>query len=119
LELDGIAVATESGDAAALLARLQDASAVVVIDSARAADPPGTILRLEAPFSLPYHAATSSHGNALADALALGAALQTLPERLIVLAVVGQAFGLGAPVTPAVLAAVPVVVEQAVALLRS
>jgi hydrogenase maturation protease len=115
---DGIEVMTESGDAAALLARLQDASAVVVIDSARAAAPPGTVLRLEAPFDLPRHAATSSHGNALADALALGGVLQTLPARLVVLAVVGEAFGLGAAMTPAVQAAVPLAAAQAVAWLR-
>lgn len=56
--------------------------------------------------------AFSSHGNALAGALALGEALGCLPKQLSVFAIVGETFALGAPLSPAVRAALPGLVRQ-------
>jgi hydrogenase maturation protease len=104
----GIDVVSGASDAASLLAQFEGAAAVIAVDCARGGGPPGTILRLPPdPKTWPRARPTSSHGNALADAVALGEALGCLPERLSVLVVVGEAFGIGAPLSPAVRDAMP------------
>jgi hydrogenase maturation protease len=110
---EGFDITTESGDAAALLGQFEALSAAIIIDSARSAAPAGTLLTLDAEVPLPRHAASSSHGNALAGALALGRALGLLPPRLKLLLVAGEAYALGAAMTPAVRDAVPAVAARA------
>jgi hydrogenase maturation protease len=110
---DVVEVVSGAADAAALLAQLDGVSAAIAIDCARGGGSPGTILRLGADVaSWPQSRSMSSHGNALADALALGAVLGCLPPRVTVFAVVGEAFRVGAPLSPAVRLAVPAVVAQ-------
>jgi hydrogenase maturation protease len=104
---EGIAVLSGAADAAAVLAQLEGADAAVAVDCARGGDAPGSILRLPADIPLWPRSRTSSHGHALADALALGAALGCLPKRLAVFVVVGRSFGLGEPLSPAVRQALP------------
>ena len=105
---DNISVLIGAADAASLLAQFEGFRAVIVVDCARGGGAPGSILRLPADFAAsPGPRAKSSHGNALADAMALGAALGCLPPRLSVFAVVGERFGLGEPLSPAVAAALP------------
>ncbi len=48
----------------------------------------------------------SSHALGLADAIALGEALDRLPDELLVFGIEGGDFGLDAPVTPSVRAAI-------------
>jgi hydrogenase maturation protease len=110
---DTVDVVFGGADAAALLAQFEGVPAAIVVDCARGGGAPGSILRLGADIACwPPARATSSHGNALADALALGAALGCLPPRLAVFAVVGQAFGRGAPLSPAVRLAIPELARQ-------
>ena len=111
--VDGIDVVFGAADAAALLAQLEGFAGVVAIDCASGGGLPGTILRLQGDTaSWPQKRATSSHGNALADALALGAALDSLPRRVSVFAVVGESFGIGEPLSAAVREVVPELVRQ-------
>lgn len=105
---DTIDVVIGGADAAALLVQLEGAVAAIAVDCARGGGPPGAILRLPPDLAgWPQSRSTSSHGNALADALALGHALGCLPPRLAVFAVVGLAFGVGDPLSPAVRDAIP------------
>lgn len=55
----------------------------------------------------PQMRATRSHGNALADALALGGTLGCLLPRVCIFAIVDETFAIGAPLSPAVRAAIP------------
>ena len=104
----GIDVVSGGADVAAVLAQLEGVPTVVAVDCARGGGAPGSILRLTADTSLwPQARSTSSHGNALADALALGKALGCLPARVSVFVVIGESFGLGEPLSPAVQDAVP------------
>ncbi len=70
---DTIDVVIGGADAAALLVQLEGAVAAIAVDCARGGGPPGAILRLPPDLAgWPQSRSTSSHGNALADALALG-----------------------------------------------
>jgi hydrogenase maturation protease len=112
-ESDDIDVVFGAADAAALLAQLEGFVGVVAVDCASGGGAPGTILRLHGDTaSWPPKRATSSHGNALADALALGAALDSLPRQVSVFAVVGENFDIGEPLSAAVSKAVPELVHQ-------
>lgn len=71
---------------AALLEHLRGAKRAVLIDAARGAGAPGTVLRLDAA-QLETDPTLSSHGFGVAEALALGAALKALPPELTVLAI--------------------------------
>ncbi|MFA6207521.1 MAG: hydrogenase maturation protease, partial [Methylocystis sp.] len=54
----------------------------------------------------------STHGFGLAEALELARALGVLPPRCIVYAIEGEIFDIGAPMSPAVAAAVAVVADR-------
>jgi hydrogenase maturation protease len=107
----GVEVMMERADAAGLLNAIEGADTCVVIDAAQHGGAPGAILRLDADLVAAMRgAATSSHGNALADAVALGRALSSLPPRLRIIAVVGTNFRLGEPMSAAVQSAIPATV---------
>jgi hydrogenase maturation protease len=93
---------------------------VVVVDAVRSGAAPGTVHRVESDvLPLPPDLGlASTHAFSVADALELGRALGRAPRRVVVLGVEGAAFELGDPLSPAVEAAIPQVVEQALAELR-
>lgn len=97
------------GDMAGLLAELGTTTHAVLIDAALSGAAPGTVRRFDAA-AAPLPAATlrvSSHGAGLAEALEMARALGQLPPRCIVYAIEGAGFAHGAPLSPAVAAAVP------------
>jgi hydrogenase maturation protease len=103
-----VEVSMESADAAGLLSALEDADACVAIDAAQDGGPIGSILRLDADRLVAIRGtATSSHGNALAEAVALGTALGNLPRCIRIVAVVGSNFRVGDAMSTAVEAAIP------------
>lgn len=116
----GTALATARGDAATILGHLMRARSVVLLDACRSGAPPGSIRRFDVTDGAlpPAHCALSSHGLGLSEALSLAAALGTLPQRCIVLAVEGTAFGPGVAMTPAVRDALPALAEAARAAVR-
>jgi hydrogenase maturation protease len=93
---------------------------VVIVDAVRAGAAPGTVHRLESDaLPLPPELGlASTHAFSIADALELGRALGRAPRRVVVFGVEGRSFELGDPVTPAVEAAIPHVVKQALDELR-
>lgn len=116
-----VRVVEVAGDAGALLDCWSGEAAVVVVDAMRAAEPVGTVRVLDASAADPASAgaATSSHGLGVAEAVALGRVLGRLPDRLVVVGVVGERFDLGHGLSPAVAAAVPSAVETVQAVLAA
>lgn len=100
LELDG--------EATALLARLEGASAAILVDASISGGPPGMVRRFDvAAGPLPSGAfGVSSHGFGLAEAIELARALGALPPRCIVYAIEGERFDIGAPMSACVWAAI-------------
>ena len=95
------------GEVTGLLALLQGARHVTLIDACLSGAPPGTILRLDAARPLSAAVRThSTHGLGLGPAVEVARALHTLPPRCIVYLVEGAAFGLGVCLSAPVQAAV-------------
>lgn len=90
--------AEPSGDA-------DEPGTVRVVDMADARDAAGSTVSL-----LP-DLAVSSHGAGIATAIELGAVLDRLPGRLVIVAVTGATFGLGDPMSEPVQAAVAVAAQ--------
>lgn len=102
-----VALVTRRGDIFGLIEDWAGFDALICADAAAPAGAPGRIHRIDAatgtlPVDLSFQ---SSHAFGLAEAIALGRVLQSLPETVIVYAVEGAGFDSGAPVTPAVAAA--------------
>jgi hydrogenase maturation protease len=81
----------------ALLELWRDADRVLVIDAVRSGAPPGTVHRLEPGdgFLPGFHAATSTHGLSLAEAVALGRGLGCLPRHLVVYGIEADTLAVG------------------------
>lgn len=103
-----VAIAECDGEATALLSLLEDARTAVLVDAALSGAPPGSVRRFEVERApLPAEDfALSSHGIGLSQALELARALGRLPARCTVYAIEGERFEAGAPLSPAVAAAV-------------
>lgn len=105
-----VAILEKSGAAGDLLAAWQDAEAVILADAVRGGGPPGKIYRFpvhEAALPAELFPAASTHAWGLAQAVALGQALQQLPPFLVVYGLEGQDFGIGQHLSPAVARAIP------------
>lgn len=112
--LAGVEIIELSGEATALLARLEGAGAAILIDACRSGAAPGAAHRFDvAEAPLPSGAfGLSSHGFGLSEAIELARTLGTLPPRCIVYAIEGERFDIGAPISQSVLAAIDEVVER-------
>lgn len=105
---EGVELVPSDGEPTRLLEAWEGADVAVVVDAARSGSvPPGTLRREEPTGTPPGRGArrATTHALGVADALALGAALDRLPRRLVVYSVEGAAFGLGDPMSPSVAAA--------------
>ncbi len=99
-----VTLAEEVGETARVLAQLESATAVYIIDACASGAAAGSVLRFDAAAQpLPQQTfAMSTHGIGLAEAIELARALNQLPPRCIVYAIEGASFETGAPLTPAV-----------------
>ena len=82
-----------------LIEAWQGRDAVVLVDTMRSGEPPGTIRRFDAtsePLPARLRGSVSTHGFGLHEAIELGRALHRLPRRVIVFAVEGRHFEAGA-----------------------
>ena len=97
-------IVERDGEATALLADLQAARCVWIIDAARSGAPPGTIHRIDCATTdaIVPRGTVSSHGFGVAEAIALARALGTLPPHCIVYAIEAADFTPGAEPSPAV-----------------
>jgi len=103
-----------SGDILALVDDWAFGDALVCVDAANPMGQPGRVHRFEAADGrLPQGASLpSSHAFGLAEAIALGRELQTLPKTVVIYAIEGACFDIGAPMTPEVASAVNEVAER-------
>lgn len=95
---------SSSGDGGTLLEILAGRSRAIIVDAVQAAGRPGAIYRFDGaadimPTSFFHY---STHAFSLAEALALGRALNMLPDTLIVFGIEGVDFGYGPGLNPAV-----------------
>jgi len=104
----------QDGEATALVAHLEGAAAAFVVDACASGASPGTVQRFDVRNSALPHAAfgLSTHGFGLAEAIELARALGQLPPRCVVYAIEGISFEAGAPLSPAVAAAVAAVAAR-------
>ncbi len=102
------------GDALALLEEWEGAPSLVLVDAAAPMGTPGRIHRLDITAGdLPRDLAFgSTHAFGLPEAVALARRLGTLPPRAVVHAIEGVCFDGGAPVSPAVAAAIETVAAR-------
>lgn len=119
--VSGFDVVELTGIAADLLLAFEGRDRVLVVDACRTGAAPGSLHRIDAhrdplPAGLSL---TSSHGMGVAEAVQLAQALGTMPARLTIWAIELADVTLGAPVTPAVAAAVARCVEEAPAALAA
>jgi hydrogenase maturation protease len=107
------------GDVLNLIEVWRGADRVVLVDAMLSGLPPGTVHVLEpgsaaAVASLPL----SNHGFGLAEAIALGRALDALPRRLVIVAIEGADFEAGVGLSHEVQAAVDQAADMLVEALR-
>jgi hydrogenase maturation protease len=107
---DGVVVGEEHGEPIGLVERWRTCEAVVLVDTVRSGAAPGTVRRIDAsagPLPGELRRPASTHAIGLAAAIELARALDRVPRRLIVHAVEGRRFDMGATLSPEVAAAVP------------
>jgi hydrogenase maturation protease len=104
----GIEVAEVGGEATDLLMRFEGAAAAFLVDACASGAAAGTVHRFDVSQNpLPQSAfGVSTHGFGLNEAIELARALGQLPPRCVVYAIDAAGFATGAPLSPAVAAAV-------------
>lgn len=110
----GVTVLELDGEPSGLIDAWEGVDRAVVIDASAPGSKPGTVRRLDAiadPLPSDLRAA-STHALGVAEAVELARALDRLPARLVVYGIEGERFDAGAPLTPAVGAAVEAVARQ-------
>ena len=112
--LEGVRVLVTEAEPTRLIDAWDGADPVVLVDAAGAGGHPGRIHTIDlAREALPSALAHgSTHHFSLADTVELARALGRLPEHAYVVAVEGECFDTGAPLSPAVEAAVPAAAEE-------
>ena len=99
----------------ALLPLVDSADQVILVDAVAAAEPPGTLVRIEGDEVAPaVYERLSPHQIGVADLLAGASLLDKYPERVIILGVVPESIDLGIDRTPRVEAAIPALVQRVV-----
>jgi hydrogenase maturation protease len=101
------------GEATRLIDTWRDRHLAVVVDAIVGGDTPGTIHRVEAGIDdLPHRSSgPSSHAAGVAEAVALGRALDRLPQRLMIFGVEPADLGPGPSLSVDVRAALPELIE--------
>ncbi len=101
----GLPAVVHEGDGTGLLDLWQSRPACIVIDAVAGAGAPGTVhtfTEFDHPDFLRADFVHSTHRVGVPEAIALGRALERLPERLLVIGIAGAAFGFGERLSPAV-----------------
>ncbi|KAA3661386.1 MAG: hydrogenase maturation protease [Calditrichaeota bacterium] len=119
--LPGLDVLVEANDMLSLLEIWTDREQVYLCDAVMTAQPPGTIIRIDA-FADNFQSDLSrfsSHSFGLNEIIMLGLRLKQLPKKLFFYGITGADFGFGKRVTPAVKHAEILVFKELCAKLKS
>ncbi|MBX6770055.1 MAG: hydrogenase maturation protease [Actinomadura rubrobrunea] len=115
---DGVTLAVTDGEPARLIELWAGADLAIVVDAVRAEPSRPGRVHETGPDAVPRSGGSaSSHTLGLGEAVALGRAMDRMPEELRVLAIEGAQFGWGCELTPPVAAAVETVAERIATLL--
>lgn len=112
---DGVELIARSGDMLALIDDWDGVDAVICVDAAARVDTPGRTHRIDAIAEqrlLQDAGLTSSHAFGLAEVIGLARALGRAPAEIVVYAIEGDCFDVGAPVSAAVAAAAQAVATR-------
>lgn len=105
---DGVDATELDGESTRLIDAWADRPWVVVVDAIRTGAPPGHLHRIDlSTQSAPRSPTNSTHGAGLAEALALGSALDRLPRRLVALGLEPGSVAVGGPLSPEIVARLP------------
>jgi hydrogenase maturation protease len=109
-----VRILDRGGDVLALIEAWDGFSDVFVVDAAAPIGRPGRIHRLDlaGPAVLDGFARNSTHAFGVGEAVELARSLNRLPRHIVAYLVEGEQFDLGAPLSPAVAAAVEIVVRR-------
>ncbi len=112
--LRGVKIIEHGGEATALVAQMDGAGSVFLIDACISGAPAGTIHRFDVSTAPVPDVALglSTHGCGLATAVELARTLGQLPCRCVIYAIEGASFEMGAPLSPPVAAGVATVAGQ-------
>ena len=94
----------------------------MIVDAVHSGAPAGTIHRFDAaagPLPASLRSSTSTHLVSLAETIELARTLDRLPASVTVYGIEGERYDLGAPVTPAVAAAIDQLGRSSAAISRS
>jgi hydrogenase maturation protease len=106
-------LATEA-EQSSLLDEWEGCDTVMIVDSVHSGAEPGTVHRVDLNAEVVPHAVLqgSTHHFSLGDTIELARALKRLPAKALFLGIEGESFAPGEPLSPAVAAAVPAIVEE-------
>jgi hydrogenase maturation protease len=113
--LQHVEIIEHGGEATTLVAQMDGAACVFLIDACASGAPPGTVRRFDvstAPIPKEVAFGLSTHGLGPATAVELARSLGQLPHRCIIYTIEGASFATGAPLSPPVAAAVARVVGR-------
>jgi hydrogenase maturation protease len=113
----GVTVVELDGDGSDLVDALAPLDAAIIVDAALSGAPPGTVTLWDAAETQlpPARFRVSSHAFGLIEAVEMARVLGQLPRRCVIVAIEAAGFGVGAPVSPQVTAAIAPAVERVVA----
>jgi hydrogenase maturation protease len=115
LPLQHVKIIEHGGEATTLVAQMDGAACVFLIDACTCGAPPGTVRRFDvstAPVPEEVALGLSTHGLGPATAVELARSLGQLPHRCIIYTIEGASFATGAPLSPQVATAVSRVVGR-------
>ncbi|ABK52793.1 hydrogenase maturation protease [Acidothermus cellulolyticus 11B] len=106
----GLRVVSAAGDVTGVLDAFLSAvvDEAILVDAVHAPLPAGTVIRSDADAATDFgrHAGSSTHAFGVPELLDIAGVLGCLPRRVVIYGVVGSAFALGQPMSPAVAAQV-------------
>jgi hydrogenase maturation protease len=109
----GTTALESAGELSSLIEAWRGARRVILVDAARGEDAPGTVRRFESDRPLPaVLSGGSSHSLGVTEALELARSLGELPPELVVYAIQGLSFELGAQLSREVERALDPLIEQ-------
>ena len=115
LSIPDVEVIEHGGEATALVAQMDGAASVFLIDACASGAPPGTVRRIDvsaAPVPEEVALGLSTHAFGPATAVELARSLGQLPHRCVIYTIEGASFTPGAPLSPPVAAGVGKVVAR-------
>ncbi len=111
---ESVRVLATEAEQSSLMDEWEGCDAVVIVDAVHSDAAPGTIHRVDLNAETVPHAVLqgSTHHFSLGDTIELARALKRLPAKALFFGIEGAAYAPGEPLSPAVAAALPAIVEE-------